>query len=260
MSDEWMIRLPELELKPSETTPALVGAVGLESEVPAVESELEPVESVLALVAEGVLPSVDAAAAVEGEAVEGEPPEGAAPEARGPHSEEGAERCSEEDSPQDFDTAAVEVAGPQCPYCREALLNVPEGHQEESTAPERPVACTECGTPVHARCAQMHGRCVSLGCAGRSFAFVDRIPRPRIRATRLRRAQPPSRGPGWRRARREAGREPEPAPECPPDWWRRDAPLLVVGLIGILSLALFGDSLALEGKRFDTHYTQVMGK
>ncbi len=145
--------------------------------------------------------------------------------------------------------------GPRCPYCREALHDVVSGHQDEDRAGERTVACADCQTPVHARCVQIHGRCVTNGCSGRSFAFVDEVPRPRIRGARIVRAR------AARRARAREAREPRQVPECPPDWWRRDAPLLVLGLIGILSLALFGDSLAEGGRQLgDLHASVVRGK
>jgi hypothetical protein len=45
----------------------------------------------------------------------------------------------------------------RCPYCH-GRLGAPEA-----------VCCRRCGTPVHADCAAEHGRCVVLGCRGRSF-------------------------------------------------------------------------------------------
>jgi len=44
-----------------------------------------------------------------------------------------------------------------CPYCLDDLLGSPA------------VACAACQTPVHTDCAQLHGRCVSLGCPGLTF-------------------------------------------------------------------------------------------
>lgn len=45
----------------------------------------------------------------------------------------------------------------RCPYCHGEL------------GPE-PVRCGACATPVHAECAELHGRCVVLGCRGAAFA------------------------------------------------------------------------------------------
>ncbi|MBL4846601.1 MAG: hypothetical protein JKY65_13835 [Planctomycetes bacterium] len=128
------------------------------------------------------------------------------------------------------DPGPVEAEGePRCPYCHEALRNVGSGPTVgEEAAAERPVACTDCQTPLHARCAQLHGRCVTLGCGGRSFAFVDSLPRPRIRSARVR---------ARRHARPTIAVEP---PECPHDWWRRDAPLLLLGLAGLVAMACIG--------------------
>ncbi len=39
-----------------------------------------------------------------------------------------------------------------CPYCRAEL------------EAEAAVACERCSTPVHATCAELHGKCVTFGC------------------------------------------------------------------------------------------------
>lgn len=45
----------------------------------------------------------------------------------------------------------------RCPYCRGAL------------AEAAPLRCRACATQVHAECAELHGRCVVLGCRGAGF-------------------------------------------------------------------------------------------
>jgi hypothetical protein len=99
-----------------------------------------------------------------------------------------------------------------CPYCLGDLLEAPA------------VACAACQTPVHADCAQLHGRCVTLGCPGLTFQAA--------RPSRRRRALSPALP--WRarwRPRARAVLEVALAPS-------EDVALVVLGLGGLLGLAL----------------------
>jgi len=252
MSDEWLVRAPEpesalldelrpqeLEARPTLAAPAPPVSGSREDRVEATEGSLPGAEEYQS----STLTSEDLSA----------------PCAEASDSSEQVQLASSSPEPEEAVEAPVpepqlapSPAGPRCPYCRESLREVVEGHQDEERAAERTVACAECQTPVHARCVQIHGGCVTSGCSGRSFAFVDRVPRPQIRAARIARPRP--------RRRARPPREPRQVPECPRDWVRRDAPLLILGLVGILSLALFGDSLAEGARHFGELHAAVTRK
>ena len=81
-----------------------------------------------------------------------------------------------------------------------------------------------CHTPVHADCAQLHGRCVTLGCPGLSFQAA----RPSARRRALTPALP------WRARWRPRARSVLEVALAPSE----DVALVVLGLGGLLGLAL----------------------
>ena len=140
-------------------------------------------------------------------------------------SPQGRRAGSAPSNPQVTERARGGSGATRCPYCHDDLQRW-TGDEDEAALAERPMACTHCRTLVHSGCAQLHGACVTLGCRGTSFAFV------RIPATpRRRRLGALTAG----TARRGTPPPPEP---CPRDWWLRDAPLLALGLGGVLAMAL----------------------